>query len=250
MGTQARSRFGWRLGAAFVAALGALALLPPTTLAKKLPRAKFKLSVSGTQKTTFSNRDPGCNGSGEENVSFATPSPLKVTVVLVKAEGERAPTFNFGKVPSNGFGDSIFAVNATVHRAQTWTATAGCTFADTRSCEATAHPAWRLSIFGTFAEDNTIGIEDDPFGGNQDDPLAGSCPEPEAFGSYYPVLLSYDPAANEYLVKGALAEKKILKKKKKKLTSNGQGTAHVELFDETSDTTTKWTVALKRLKGK
>jgi hypothetical protein len=188
---------------------------------------------------------------GREEVSFATAQPIKVTVVKVKAEGQTAPFFNFGAVPPNGFGDPTFDVDAVVHRTQNWAATAECTSLDTRSCEATAPAGWQLRIFGDFFEANTVVIED---AGSGEDPLAGSCPEPEALGTYFPRLLSFDEVAGEYLVKGPLSTKALFKKKrkkgkkpKKKLTSNGQGSQHVDFFDETTDTSTNWTVTLKRI---
>jgi hypothetical protein len=234
------------------AVVAGLALLAPAAPAKKLPKAKFELSVTGSQTTTFSKNEPNCAGSGREEVSFATAQPIKVTVVKVKAEGQTAPFFNFGAVPPNGFGDPTFDVDAVVHRTQNWTATAECTFLDTRSCDATAQVGWQLRIFGDFLEANTVVIED---AGSGPDPLAGTCPEPEAFGTYFPRLLSYDEVAGEYLVKGPLSTKALFKKKKgkkgkgkRKLTSNGQGSEHVDFFDETTDTNTAWTVTLRRMR--
>jgi hypothetical protein len=244
-----------RIGAALAAVLGALALLAPAAPAKKLPKAKFELSVTGSQTTSFSKNEPNCVGSGREEVSFATPQPIKVTVVKVKAEGQTAPFFNFGPVPPNGFGDPTFDVNAVVHRAQNWTATAECTFLDMRSCDTSAPAAWQLRIFGDFFEANTVVIED---AGSGEDPLAGSCPEPEALGTYFPRLLSYDEVAREYLVKGPLSTKALFRKKKgkkgkkgkgkKQFTSHGQGSQHVDFFDEITDTNTNWTVTLKRIR--
>jgi hypothetical protein len=226
--------------------LGAVLLLAPATAAKKkLPRASFLLSVNGSQTTTFSKNEPDCVGSGQEEVSFATPQPLKVTAVLVKAEGSKAPSFNFGKVPPNGFGNPTFDVNAVVHRVQTWTATDGCTFASTQSCDATAETGWQLRIFGEFFEENTVVIEDAQTG---EDPLEGVCRRPEALGTYFPTLLSFDRVAQQYLVKGPLSEKALFKKKNNELTSNGQGGDQVNFFGESSSTSTSWTVELKRLK--
>jgi hypothetical protein len=234
-----------RLGAVLAAGLGALALLAPAADAKKPPRAKFKLSVNGSQTTTFSKSEPDCVGSGQEQVSFATAQPIRVTVVRVKAEGKTAPFFNFGPVPANGFGDPTFDVNAVVHRTQAWTATAGCTFEGTGSCDATAEAGWQLRIFGDFFENNTVVIEDAESG---EDPLSQSCREPEALGTYFPRLLSFDRVANEYLVKGPLKEKTLFRKKgKRKLISNGHGSEHVDFFGETTDTSTSWTVELKRI---
>lgn len=234
-----------RLGAVLVAALGTLALLAPTAEAKELPKAKFKLSVNGSQTTTFSNSDSKCAGSGSEDVTFATAQPIKVTVVLVKAHGQSGPAFNFGKVPSNGFGDPSFDVNAVVHRAQNWTATTGCTFEATGSCEATAQTGWELSIFASFEEANTIVIENAQSGG--DDPLAESCRRPEALGTYFPQLLSYDEVARRYLVIGSLSTRALFREGKKRLTSNANGSDHVDFFSESTDTTTSWTVTLERI---
>jgi hypothetical protein len=234
-----------RLGAMLAAVLGALALLAPATQAKKLPKAQFKLSVNGSQTTTFGKSEPSCAGSGKEEVSFATAQPIKVTVVRVKAHGQTAPWFNFGAVPPNGFGDPTLDVNAVVHRTQNWTATEECTFLGTGSCEATAPVGWQLRIFGDFIEANTVVIED---AGRGEDPFAEGCREPEALGTYFPRLLSYDEVAGVYVVKGPLSTKALFKKKgKKKLTSNGQGSQHIDFFDENTDTRTDWTVTLKRI---
>jgi hypothetical protein len=250
----AERRGHWNLPGAFLAltaTLGALALLAPAEPAEaKLRKAKFKLSVNGAQTTTFDKNETDCAGSGKEEVTFATPQPIKVTAALVKAEGSKAPFFNFGQVPPNGFGDPTFDVNATVHRVQTWTATAGCVFEDTGSCQGTAQAGWRLNIFGDFFEKNTIVIEDAGVGG---DPLAESCPQPETtLGTYFPVLLSYDPVANRYLVKGKLSTKALFKKKKKKrkkrLNTTGQGSEQTNFFEETTNTSTNWTVELKRVR--
>ena len=160
-------------------------------------------------------------------------------------------------MPPDGFGDSAFVVNATVHRAQTWTSTSGCELsADTRNCDVTAQAGWRLSIQPNFFEHNVVGIATDLGGDVQQDPLEDRCPATltaQVNGSYFPNLLSYDNN-DEQVVKGSLSEKKLLfkkKKKKKKLTSHAQGSAHVDFLDldgETSDTTTDWTVELKRKK--
>ena len=48
------------------------------------------------------------------------------------------------------------------------------------------------------------------------------CPEPEALGTYFPRLLSFDKVAREYLVKGPLSTKALFKKRN---GEEGQGAA-------------------------
>ncbi len=230
-------------------ALGALVLLPASAPASKFPRARFKLSVSGSQTTTFSENDLNCVGSGQEEITFATPNPLPVTVIPAKANGTGTPLLDFGKAPKSGYGgDSSFNVSATVHRAQTWTDTGLCT-EGTHNCDATAQTGWRLLVFMLATKRNTVSIEDDPFLDNaQPDPLAAGCFVPSVVGSYFPTLFCYVPNGNVEQVTAPLSAAGLFNKNKQKLASHGQGSDHHDIFGDTSDTTTDWTVHLNRIK--
>jgi hypothetical protein len=240
---------GSRLLVGLAAGIVGLAVLAPAAPAKKpskrAPQARFLLSVSGSQTTTF-NRDlpPDCVGSSREDITFATPSPVKVTVVIGHGEGASAPVFNVGKVPPNGFGDQLFTVNAKVHRAQTYTSSSGCRVYDyTGNCDVTAQAGWPLNLLGSFTADNVVGlVTDDAAQGV--DALEQSCPTP-VYG--YGGLLPFFPRLHGG--RGYLPEKLLFKAKRKKVTSHGGGSAHGDpIFGDSFDTTSDWTVELTRLK--
>jgi hypothetical protein len=247
-------------------ALGALALLAPAALAKgKNPRAKFKLTASGSQTTTFTEDSPpietfpGCHGSGEEDITFATAQPLKVKVRLVEGPGGfKRPTFTFPKQVRK-----TLPVDAVIHRTQNWTQSPAC---PAKTCEGGPAPVgWRLLLLGAHDAKNTVAIEDDddPQNPSGSDPIRATCPPPPAGGTYFPTLLSRnagvgvgaDPeGTGDLLVKGALSNKALFKKKKKELTSDGQGNQRVDFSGETwggsgtANTSTSWTLDLKRIK--
>jgi hypothetical protein len=230
--------------------LALFALLAPAAAAKeKSSQAKFEFSVSGSQTTIFSRDDPGCAGSGSEEVTFATATPLRVTAVRLK----QGPFFNFGlgETPTNAnVSLQPFNVGAVVHRTLSWTSTENCIFESTRSCDATLETSWQLNIWSTPFEDNTVQLL--PADESADDPFSGSCPHGDARGIWFPYLPYYDPVTYQPLVKGPLSEKALFPKKKgkkqKELTSEGQGSYTSSLFGSSSTTTTNWTVELKRIK--
>jgi hypothetical protein len=245
-----------------------MGLAPEATAAKKkAPPPTFKATVQGTQTTSWSEHygffeyDPEtdqevelrCDGSGSETVSFATPAPVKVQVVLSKFEGLVRPWFNFGEPPKKAArGDASFDTTAQVERAANYSATAGCYEpAPPSSCSGAGTFNWKLKLWPWFGEplDRVVMFEE--FYSNLDDPLAGACPQVavERPTTFPRLLVWLDPAETEPVL-GSLSTADVFDRKVKTLVVPAEGT--YTSSDEWGNSTTevRWKLSLQRVKEK
>jgi hypothetical protein len=244
-----------------------LVLAPSASAKKKSPPPSFTATVQGTQTTTwtehysFFDYDPEtdqeielrCDGSGTETVNFATPSPVKVQVVLSKFEGLARPWFNFGKPPKHEKrGNASFDTTAHVERSASYSATAGCYEpAPPPSCSAAGTFNWKLKLWPWFGDplDRIVMFEE--FYSNIDDPLAGECPQVAVTRpTTFPKLLVWLDRAQTEPVLGSLSTAEIFNPKVKTLVVPVDGTYVSSGDDGDSTTEVHWELTLQRIKAK
>lgn len=247
---------------------GATALAPDAPAKKKKLPPTFEASVQGTQTTTwtehysFFDYDPvtdqevelRCDGSGSETVSFATPSPVRVQVVLSKFEGLVRPWFNFGKPPPKHQkrGNSTFDTTAHVERSASYSATAGCYEpVPPPSCSGAGNFNWKLKLWPWFGEplDRIVMFEE--FYSNIDDPLAGECPQVAVTRpTTFPKLLVWLDSAETEPVLGSLSTADLFNRKLKTLVAPVDGKFTASYDDGASTTEVHWELTLQRVKAK
>ena len=243
-----------------------LALAPGAVAKKKVPPS-FNATVQGTQATSWTEHysffdfDPEtgeetevrCDGSGSDIVSFATPSPVKVQVVISKFEGLVRPWFNFGKPPKHEKrGNSSFDTTAHVERSASYSSTAGCYEpAPPPSCSAAGTFNWKLHLWPWFGEplDQVVMFED--FLSNTHDPLEGECPQVAVtHPNTFPELLVWLDSAETEPVLGSLSTADLFNPKVKTLVVPVDGTSTLSYGDGDSTTEVHWELTLQRIKVK
>jgi hypothetical protein len=245
--------------AATAVGVGFLLLAAGDAPAKGAPPATFAMTLSGTERTTwtvdYASEGLGrCRGQGSEQVSFATDRHEKLAVGVLRHGGLWAQYY----FPFRYWG---FPVTADVRRSATWSDSSGCQGGpspeDAVNCDRHTSVPWALQFLLTpighgpdrnrvflaqsryrVAPDNSYGEDFDPFPG---------CWLPER---QFPALPFEDP--NTRASFGApLSTDQVLHSKRRRFHTGVHGSSRNQLGEGIVSTTeVDWSMDLVRMKEK
>src|SRR4051794_1911614 len=244
---------------ALVSVLTVFALAAPAQAART-PKATFRVSLEGTQTTTWTEEgfepmsygDQECGiarkRSGSERVTFSTAAPLTARIEQRRYHRHPIPRIRFAS------GDESFPVQARVERSAEYKDVDTCTgqalAPDPPYDCGTRTVDWWVFVAPEYLKRDHVWVGDDYRRQDQNDPFQ-ACP---FAGTGFPKMLESRDVPNSggrlELIDAPLSTRKLFKGGPKSLSIRGHGSEKDSDMDEGvhSLTTLDWHVTLRRIK--